>query len=564
MPITPQISGQFVIRVAELYTDFNRAVMEYIDNSLDSAEAYYDAGSEHYKKPIKITVFIDKESQQIIIEDDCKGIENLNMLVQQIGDSSKKADFTTNGQFGFGIYSFMAGCEKLEFYSRYEGASGGYYIEIPKQAFEKDRLDEVNIDECRSHNQLDHQGTKVVLSEFSKSAWEDINPEKIKNEIEAHFEVLLKRKNLCIKINNEQAQPYNYDDIEGESWEGTISKVDYCSTKRSKSKKIVFESPIAVYLKMSEQQEVSRPPVFIVKGRRLNDVKSINCFKSNYGSKNMLWGHSQITGYIDLKDNFEPTIKRDDFKQSRAEKFKAFNQEMKEIEKIVYELFITVKNKEKADRTLSQLETKISDVMEQFAKDDHLSMKEMTLTQEVSDQGFSLEEGYGTKDRGSSKKTSKTRGIGIHDGSGVGPNFDKQGNEIFAGGENTKIKYGLQIKFTDTALIQSEKSKNEYIRSKLEESEYGAKTIVIFTRHELFVDRLKTTKKGELKITNSLIYYVACEIATHYKDELYGRNRNTPKNYAKEIFIDMFSLVYRIEAVLSPLVGSSADMLQSK
>ena len=91
---------------------------------------------------------------------------------------------------------------------------------------------------------------------------------------------------------------------------------------------------------MSDKVEVKKPPVFVVKGRKINDIKSIKGFKSFYGSKNILWGHSQITGYIDLQDNFEPTIKRDDFKEIRGQKFKAFNEKLNELEQLIYVAFI--------------------------------------------------------------------------------------------------------------------------------------------------------------------------------------------------------------------------------
>lgn len=122
--ITPQISGHFIIRVAELYTDFNRAIMEYVDNSIDSAENYFIENTNSYKREININIIIE-DNKRITIKDNCAGIENLNDLIKSIGNSNKKADFTTNGQFGFGVYSFMAGCENIEFHSKHENNTDG-------------------------------------------------------------------------------------------------------------------------------------------------------------------------------------------------------------------------------------------------------------------------------------------------------------------------------------------------------------------------------------------------------------------------------------------------------
>ena len=46
--------------------------------------------------------------------------KNLEKIVQTIGNSDKKAQPWTNGQFGYGIYSFMAACKSLDIISKYE------------------------------------------------------------------------------------------------------------------------------------------------------------------------------------------------------------------------------------------------------------------------------------------------------------------------------------------------------------------------------------------------------------------------------------------------------------
>ena len=38
-------------------------------------------------------------------------MKNLEKLVESIGNSDKKAQAWTNGQFGYGIYSFIAACD---------------------------------------------------------------------------------------------------------------------------------------------------------------------------------------------------------------------------------------------------------------------------------------------------------------------------------------------------------------------------------------------------------------------------------------------------------------------
>ena len=52
MPIQLQISPRLITNIASLYNDSNRMYMEFIDNSIDSAEEYFDAKTNSYKKEI--------------------------------------------------------------------------------------------------------------------------------------------------------------------------------------------------------------------------------------------------------------------------------------------------------------------------------------------------------------------------------------------------------------------------------------------------------------------------------------------------------------------------------
>jgi len=121
MPIKLHISPRLVKSVSSLYNDPNRIFMEYIDNSLDSAGHWFSDESVGYTRPIEITLKIEgknKKDGRVTIADNCFGITNFKKVVQSIGNSDKKAQGFTNGQFGYGIYSFMAACEKLEVFSK--------------------------------------------------------------------------------------------------------------------------------------------------------------------------------------------------------------------------------------------------------------------------------------------------------------------------------------------------------------------------------------------------------------------------------------------------------------
>jgi len=105
MPNSLHISPRLIPNIASLYNDVNRIILEYIDNSIDSAEALYDEKNNAYKRKIIIEVIINGKSYKngrIIVRDNCGGITNLKKVVQSIGDSDKKAQPWTNGQFGYG------------------------------------------------------------------------------------------------------------------------------------------------------------------------------------------------------------------------------------------------------------------------------------------------------------------------------------------------------------------------------------------------------------------------------------------------------------------------------
>lgn len=557
--ITPQISGNFIVRVAEVYTDFHRAIMEYIDNSIDSAENFYKNGK--YEKPIEIGLKIIESREQIIITDNCTGIEDLNTLIEKIGASDKRNDYVTNGQFGFGIYSFMAGCNKIEFYSKTKNQNEGFYLSIPKRKFEKNKLSDVQIDSAEKRDSIS-VGTKVILSQFEKRIWNEIEPEKIKKEIESHFEVLLKRENLVIKVNEEQCKPYNYEEIKGEPYEvETPITLTYIAKKRKVGdlppKNIQLKTPIQIYLRLSEGREIKKPPVFFIKGRRLNEIKNIHSFTSIYGSKNILWGHSLITGYIDLKDNFEPTITRDRFKSTDT--LKAFFQYLnKEIEPYIYEIFIKEKNKERMDDGYKSFALILEDLLAKLLKEDFLNYRKKGYSSE-GETGLVLKEGFGSKDSGERNRSNEKNNFGKNEGDGIGPSSEK-GKDIYEDDKEEKTKRsGLQIEFTEQELVEDNKGKK--LKSTINDNIDGTKTIKIYTQHPNYKERLDTSStKGEIKFSARLISYLSGQLAIYCRDEYYKKIKQQPEAN-QDLFVDVVDFIYKIETVLSPYIGCPISVI---
>jgi hypothetical protein len=336
MGIQVNISPRIIPSIASLYNDVNRIFLEYIDNSLDSAEEFYDKENNRYTKPISIELKIDGttyKNGKVLVTDNCLGMKNLEKIVQTIGNSDKKAQPWTNGQFGYGIYSFMAACKSLDIISKYENFDA-YKLNINRKDFSVDDVSDLYFDDLEKVSYGQETGTKVCLSGFDKDMWKGIDVEMLNNEIEKHFELLLLRDNLSISFNSNNnislCSSYDYERFDGYEFQNTLQNLE--SSKGRKFPQLFsfkLESPIKIYLKLTEKEKLDKPPVFIKSGRRIAAIKDVKSFRSKHRSD--IWGHPRLTGYVDLGNFLEPTIARTDFQNTP--KSKAVFNALFEIEK---------------------------------------------------------------------------------------------------------------------------------------------------------------------------------------------------------------------------------------
>ena len=67
-----EVKSNILVAIAAFYKDDPiRVFFEYIDNSLDSAEKYFDEATNSYKKDILISFDINEKTKEIIITDNC-------------------------------------------------------------------------------------------------------------------------------------------------------------------------------------------------------------------------------------------------------------------------------------------------------------------------------------------------------------------------------------------------------------------------------------------------------------------------------------------------------------
>lgn len=594
MPIQLEISPKIIGSISTLYNDVNRIFLEFIDNSLDSAEEYYDTENNKYIRPIYITLAIvgnNYRDGKIIIHDNCTGITNLPKVVNSIGFSEKKEQAWTNGQFGYGIYSFMACCSKLEITTKVEDGAT-YYIPIDKTKFDAEKQRDVTFPDPQHKHALtlrkeeailfplnsskemvyERSGTKIILSNFDKNQWKDIDLDNLRTEIEKHFELMISRSNLLIRLvvnkNVYNCKPFDYGRYEGGVWADEIKDL---TTLRYGMKSIFkLKQPIKVFLKITQGQEINKPPMFISKGRRIAEIKEVKSFKSK--NKSSLWDHPNITGFIDLKDFLGPTIARTDFRNTA--KSKALFERLIELEPLILEEIRRI-NKISEESHYRQLESRLNQALSKLAKLDvmnfrkqYISGQEVNL--EVGSSGIGLEDGIGPnlgdipRNRQDNEPNER---IGLEPGDipGDEPGGEHPGEKPsniesdnlfedsdFKGKERRRS--GFNVKIVDSEPV-IDADRDEPMRSQF----IPPGEIRIFKLHPNFEERVKSKRSGKQKITERLITYLAGEITVHYKDKFH--NRTGQAEYSKYMFIDLVAFIYKFEKMLSDLVGQNLSDL---
>ncbi|MFH0892424.1 MAG: ATP-binding protein [Candidatus Falkowbacteria bacterium] len=583
MPIKLQISPRLVKSVSSLYNDPNRIFMEYIDNALDSAEHWYDSEFGGYTRPINITLQLDgkkRKGGQVTITDNCFGITNFAKVVQNIGDSDKKTQIVTNGTFGFGMCSFMAACEKLEVSTKLKDTKA-QYIPILRSQFDEAKQEDVQFPDFQELKNFPYSsGTIIILSEFDADGWKQLNTEELIREVERHFELLLQRNNLTIKIINDDGvvyicRPFDYSVYKGDDYEDHITHfITNDRRTNAGAVKTKVDHPVDIFLKMTKGETINRPPVFISKGRRVCEIKDVRAFKSKH--KSDVWGHPNVTGYIDLKALLGPTIARTDFRNNNNSK--ALFGELIELEDVIYEEFIKKANLKSEERHYEQLEDQLNKILSKLARldsmnfrTDHIKGNDVNLKTDAF--GAAIEVGHGAKDPGDGNEIETEGGVlGTDEGEGVGPSdteegelpTDKKGGDKVDGEEQfedsdvkgkERKKSGFNIRISD-AEPQVDGESGKPVRSLLVGSE-----ILIYKKHPDFDSRVSHTRQGETKISERLITYIAGEITVHYKDKYYNKLHEGQPEYNINMFVGLMEFVYQFEELLAPLAGRNLSDL---
>ncbi len=503
--ITPDISPNLIGSVSSLYTDPFRVLMEYVDNSLDACESLFDKDSQSYSRNIGIELKIEGnvkrfQDLKITISDNSGGINDLSRIVTSIGNSTKKKQPFLNGQFGYGIYSFLAVCKSMAVITDHSGITKR--IEITASDFEKEKLQDIKF-EISDVDSIPNvkDGTRFVLSEFEDLRFNNFNIQNLQKEIESHFELLLSRKNQEIKIvqglKSIICKPFDYLAIDGSNF--------------TKKLRVPEESPaenIEIYLRYTKGRALDRPPVFISKNRRINPVKDVKLFDTH--CKSSIWGHPNVIGYIDTGASLSPTLSRKEYKESKELKllFRKIRTLEPEIEKFV---------KDNAEATQSNdfsiLEDKFNSILSTTLgtteKDSKIVIGEPAMTSPsiIGPEYIAIS---------ATDEVATTMPGSTSDGSTSPRKTAEKPDEKY----NDIIKARLRpLKGSRSVFrIKIEASKNPPLDSSdnPKKSVLDNNTVVIFKKHSEFRMRIDTSRSGIERISSSLIVYLIGEVLYHY------------------------------------------------
>lgn len=590
--------------VASLYSDPHRVVSEYIDNAFDAAEMFYNNENNKYSKPIEIIITFDGTTYdyaRIIIQDNCTGINNLSDLVNKVGYSSKLKDDNTNGQFGFGIYSFLAICDRLIITTRLSNSDTINRVELNSKMFETPESEESsiieeqqNISEFHLNEAREDCWSRFKLEGFNKQAFKELSVKSLKSEIENHFELILKRSNITVKIvdNNKEhiCKSYDYNKYEGEVFHRVIDKFEKIKSKKYKTKtSIAIPGRVEIFLKVSKNRMLNRKPVFVIKGRRITEIADVKSFRT--ASKGAIWSHPNVTGYIDVTGVLEPKISRDEFKPNDINK--ALFQTLAGMEDEIKE-FITSQLKLPSSKEYRNLEEFLLNTLKKLNE----NKKFRNLINFETGNKYNIKKEDSGNQLFDSITLTVPKRISSHDGDVIAT--DNEGNEEMQEGKNDSperneeansseiknkeiVMKEVDVKLTGTAkdTTQNETDKSNKTKGgingisividcendppldindrKLRSSMINNQ-IIIYKKHPMFEERTRGNFLGVQTISNELIFYLSLEIITQVKILVFNENKDSIEDIST--FFHKYSEgVYLFVSELTKLAGKNLSEL---
>jgi hypothetical protein len=523
--------------------------MEFIDNPLDDAEEMYRRSGSRYPYEVCITVHIDTRLSEVTITDNCRGMPRttLQRIVSNVGQSLKRGQTWVNGEFGFGVHAFRAAAHRIRFRTKHAEDT---QIEL---AFTREQQTGIRPPGEVPGMFPTPTGTIVTISEFDPEALPELSANAVRKEIQLHFERLLARPNLVIEVSQDGESPLRCEPFDYEAHPGTPFRRNMTVNHNG------VNYPVEVNLKVCATPVPDLVPRFFRRGRRINEARHIRSFMTKSRSKNGVWGHDHLVGYIEVGEAVVPVITRDDFARTslRGKLYDALLPIETELRQALDAI-----NQQQQDRRLTRLEDVLRDVLSNLAREDSLKFRT-----EVSGSGNDVptvpggatsgpengsptgetdsgDGGNGGEGEGSASGTTGT-GEGKLPGDGTDGVCRDPDPEPNTPNAATRRKSGFDIKFQNLP---------PDIQGKVCRSRFLDGTIYINVGHEDFDVRVGYSRQGGLRLTERLVNYLAGVVSIHYKDVYYDKYKNQPER-RDQLFDEQVDFICRLEAALIPQIG---------
>jgi len=565
--------------MAEAYPDLSRIAMEFVDNSLDDAEALLVREEEQgageqaalgYSRPVHIRVYVNRASRSLRVVDNCRGMdpETLQRVVLNVGESRKRGMAFLNGQFGFGMQSFRACAKRLRVRTRREGDGTAHEITVDRDSAGGFRVGVVEDwmlgEDARGGAWT---GTEVVLEELDEHWTGDgsLGVEEIAGEIECHFERLLSRTNLTISVHDETVAeadnmdawipdrvctPHDYSSATVVvdttlAWPptrgGDASSTAAGSAGRAPRPKQTARVVLAVVPKEARE----RSPRFFVNGRRIANIGQVPAFCKKTKNRWAVWNHPQVIGYVDITNGdgcedppIAPTITRDDFKRTKAADVCFLNLVAETEARVLRELERV--NRSHADRSLNKLQAVVTDALGKVFREERREEKKREGRLGAL---AGRAEGSAAVDTGFSVDLSSTP-LQIHDTTATQPRPEAAKRALAAPGVPASAEFSVM-------LVRGLPAEHADAQGRRKRSALIGTTIQVDVSHPDFVSRLQQSRTGKERVSERACGYISAVVSAHYRDRRYIEKGVTDDMLDREvIYEDLISTYVRLEEKL--------------
>eukprot|EP00041_Stephanoeca_diplocostata_P025127 m.651465 g.651465 ORF g.651465 m.651465 type:complete len:658 (+) comp22676_c0_seq11:137-2110(+) len=575
--------------IATKYESSTRVLMEYVDNSLDSAENLKQLATTSVKpgfpRPISIHIGIDQDMRQVWISDNCQGIdpEMMMRLVSNIGESKKKGVAWLNGQFGFGLHAFRAAADSLHVYSAVE-RSNLHYLSISRKSVDFDEpvplkrndvLHDSRLQRAFSlgllgnntehFDQLDSgfSGSAILLENIDKLWFKPLHIKGVAAEIQQHFESLLQQEELTISVSTHGTtkrnkttvpapasvvcRPFDYGVLEGEVFAGAIP--------------VAAGKAIKYHIVVSKQVVPNRRPRFFKNGRCISGVSETRSFMEDSPYKDALWGHPALCGYIEVGDCLQPVITRDEFAKSedRATVYTALRTLETQLNTALDSTLVS-----QMDENMSDLEDVLQASVAQIVRRDSSFLRAMA--EQGADESVFEPIAAGTVDvsdddrhpqRTDDSDPSAALDTVVRDDVEYKA-IKKPGKNSDSARENrpSKKRRGpFEIKFVDVAADEV---------SHAERSFATGTCLYINVAHRDFQERMHRDSKGRLRFNARVAAYLANELACHYRMKFYEKFDQAVPHERERLYHELCDSVNSVESVLNTKIATLERKIRSK